>query len=330
MKACRLEFGEAAAPFMADFFRNNPVGWRSPGLFSQVLHDVMAGRELDACRDQLEKTKRSLSSLNKALNVSAPDSPAREEVRSFLMHVYRQDLAISGATTYYETKQLSMKGLGAAAEEEIRTGRDRLAEIRREMEDRGYWSGECGEWYAEGQSKVDLAESGLKKKLSRNLLLNPGFEEPPVSGGSRRKTVPAWSSVGALELTGDSHGGRHAATLKLTPADDFVLLEQPFTIAADCEGYVEFWLKKDGDFRVIPIIQYWNEGHTKKTEIGAADDFPYKTAVHDYTSYNGRFRLPPHVEQGVFKIYVDWHGFAPSREKTVYLDDAFVGCLPKK
>lgn len=185
------------------------------------------------------------------------------------------------------------------------------------------------EWYEEGEKKLNIAESGMRKDLSRNLIKNPGFEEPPVSDGLRKKTIAPWSAVGSLAWTNESHSGVHAATVRLKPSDNFALVEQSFTVAADCQGYVEFWLKKDGDFRVIPIIQYWNDDHAKKMEIAAADDFPFTAAVHDYVSYNGTFRLPPHATQAAFKIYADWHGFTPTREKNFYLDDVFVGCIVK-
>ena len=327
LKACRLEFGEEAAPYMADFFRNNPVGWRSASLYRQVLRDHMAGNELDASRDQLRKTEHALVSLKQALSTTTMDSPVREKLKGFLINTYKQNLVISATNAYYQTKQLTMKGMNSEASEVIKNGRNQLAEIRREMEGQGLWSNEELDWIEEGYRKLNSAEGSLKRAYSLNLMKNPGFEEQLDSVGHGKESIPRWSAFGSLELTQDSHSGRYAANLKLKPADNFVFIEQALNAAAGCNGYIEFWLKKDGDFRVIPVLQYWNADHTEKTEDLAVDDFPFNTAEQDYRMYNGRFHLPPHVTQAVFKIYADWFGFTPTHDKTLRIDDVFVGCM---
>jgi hypothetical protein len=330
LKACRLEFGETAAPYMADFFRNNPVGRRSASLFAATLRDVVPGDEADASRDQLNKTINAVSSLKKALSVTEPDGPARDKLTLLLKNTYQQQLAISGMASYYQARQLSMKGLSAEAAQEIKNGRDRLQDIRREMENSSLWSGESVTWYEEGDDRLKLAEAGLNKNRSPNLIKNPGFEERRNSAGSDKRSVPLWTSVGTVQLSRESHSGAAAASLQLKPSDSYVYMEQPFSVAAGCEAYVEFWLKKDGEFRAIPIIQYWNEDHTRKVESVAADDFPFNTAIGEYRRYSGKVRLPPHATQAVFKIYADWFGFTPNREKMLYIDDLFVSCGSNK
>ncbi|HUI45131.1 MAG TPA: hypothetical protein VL122_03935 [Nitrospirota bacterium] len=326
LKACRLEFGEEAAPYMVEFFRNNPIGWRNAGLYNQVLHDVMPGKELDACSDQLKKTKDALSSLKKALTVIRMNSPVRERLKRFLSNTYNQALVINGMTAYYQAKQLLAKGLNAEASEVIINVRNQIAAIRRKMEKTGYWSDESQVWHEESENSLKIAEAGIHKVLSRNLLKNPGFEEPLGPIDHNNKTIPWWSSFGSLEITQDSHSGRYAAKLKLKSSDDFVLMEQALAVVPGCNGYVEFWLKKDDNFRVIPVLQYWNADHTKKIEDLAVNDFPFNTAVQDYGMYSGTFLLPPHVTRAVFKIYADWFGFTPNQEKMLYLDDVFVSC----
>jgi hypothetical protein len=327
LEACRLEFGEAAAPYMAEFFRNNPVGWRSAALYGQVLRDSMAGKELDASRDQLRKAENALASLKQALDAAKMDSPVREKLKSFLSNTYRQVLLISATNTYSQANQLLMKGLNAEASEIIKNGRNRLAEIRREMEKQGYWSNEALEWLEEGNGKLKTAEDGLKKDHSMNLVKNAGFEERLDPGGHSRDSIPRWSSLGPLEIIQDSHSGRYAVSLTLKPADDFVFMEQAFDVAPGCNGYIEFWLKKDGDFRVIPTLQYWNADHTRGIEDLASKDFPFNTEEQDYRVYIGSFRMPPHVTRAVFKIYADWFGFTPTHDKALCIDDVFVSCI---
>ena len=327
LEACRLEFGEAAAPYMAEFFRNNPVGWRSAALYGQVLRESMAGTELDASRDQLRKAENALASLKQALGTAKMDSPVREKLKRLLSITYRQDLLISATTTYYQAKQLSMKGLNAEASEIINNGRNQLTVIRREMERQGYWSNEALEWFEEGNSKLETAEDGLKKDYSMNLMKNAGFEKSPDPVGHGRDSVPRWSSLGSLEIMQDSHSGRYAVSLTLKPADKFVFMEQAFDVAPPCNGYIEFWLKKDGDFRVIPTLQYWIDDHTRKIEDLASKDFPFNSAVQDYRMFNGRFRMPPHVTRAVFKVYADWFGFTPTHDKALCIDDVFVSCI---
>jgi len=325
LKACRLEFGETAAPFVADFLKNNTIGWRSPGLFSEILRDNMSGTEWEACSDQLTKTKNALASLKKALETDI-DSGVRVRLNVLLRNTYHQSLAITGAAVYYEAMKLSAQGLTSEAAQALKRGRDQLAETQEEMERRRIWSQETVGWFEEGSRRLKIAEAGLEKASSKNRINNPGFEEPTRSN----EPIPGWASIGSVALTDDSHSGEHAAHLSLRPSDRFVLLEQPFTVPAGCEGLVEFWMKKEGDFRVIPILQYWNEGHTKKIEKEAADDFPFSRPVKDYTRYIGILHLPPHVTQTVFKIYADWFGFTPVQEKALSLDDVFVGCGPIK
>jgi hypothetical protein len=325
LKACRLEFDEKAAPFIADFFKNNPVGWRSPLLFSRVLSDTMAGKELEACSDQFKKTNNALLSLKKALQADN-DSGVRARLNVLLKNTYHQSLAITGATSYYKAMKLSTKGLNSEASQELKNGRDQMAEIKREMERQGIWSNEAPQWYEAGSNRLKIAEASLKKDRSTNLIKNPGFEEQSDPSARSNESVLRWSSVGSMELAKDSHSGKYAANLKLKPSNHFVYIEQLFTVPPDCDGFVEFWIKKDGDFRVIPILQYWNKGHTRRIEDLAVNDFTFNKFVEDYTSYIGRLHLPPHVRQAVFKVYADWFGFVPTQEKALYLDDVFVGC----
>jgi hypothetical protein len=329
LKACRLEFGETAAPFIADFFKNNPIGWRSPELFSHLLLDAMAGKELEACYDQLNKTNNALLSLRKALQADI-DSRVRARLNIFLKNTYYQSLEIAGATAYYRAKKLSTKGLNSEALQEMKHGRNQLSEIRRKMEKQGIWSPEASEWFEAGSNKLKIAEAGLYKGRSVNLISNPDFEEPRDSSARSNEPIPYWSSAGSLKLTTDSHSGKYAANLTLKSSDNFVYLEQPFTVTADCDGFVEFWLKKDGDFRIIPILEYWNEDYAKRMDDLAVDDFLFNKLIQDYTNYNGRFRLPPHVTKAVFKIYADWQGFTPNLDKNLYLDDVFVGCVARQ
>jgi hypothetical protein len=328
LKACRLEFGQAAAPYMADFFRNNPVGWRGAALFSGVLRDVMTGKEADASWDQLDKTNKALTSLKNALSVASANDPVHERIKYYIRNTYRQNLVISGAEASYRAKQFMLKGSRLEAGNEIGNGRNRLAGIRREMENGGYWSDESREWYAEGERLLNMADTGMRKVHSPNLIKNPGFEERSRAAGVDKRTLPSWSAAGTLQLTGDSHSGTDAANLKLKPSDTHVYMEQSFDVAAGCEAYVEFWLKKEGEFRVIPILQYWNEDHTKKVETVAADDFTFNAVVGEYRRYYGKVRLPRYVRQAVFKVFADWYGFTPTQEKNLFLDDVFVGCDP--
>jgi hypothetical protein len=328
LKACRIEFGEEAAPYLVDFFRNNPVGWRSATLYNQVLRDVMAGQELDASRDQLNKTKNALTSLKKALNVKMIDSLMKEKLRRLLKYTYRQCLVISATTTYYQAKQLSTKDLNAEALEVIENGYNQLVEIQKEMEKMGCWSSESREWYEEGERRVKDAETGIRKSLSTNLLRNPGFEDTPAPSGLDNSTIPRWSSSGHLELSDNAHKGKWAAILKLKPSDEFVSIEQPFNVPAEKTCYVEFWLKKDGDFRVIPMFQY-RDAEGKKESL-AINDFPFVTIVPNYLNFSGFFRFPHHVKDASFRLYADWFGFIPNKEKSLYVDDIFVSCDHKK
>lgn len=330
LKACRLEFGSAAAPHMAEFFRNNPVGRRAPSGYGATLQEVLPGKELEASLDQLGKADRTLQSLKAALIAAGDDMALRERIRTLLANTYRQSLVISGAAASYRARQSSMRGSGEEAGKEIEKGRQRLALIRREMESGGYWSEEARAWYAEGERRLSLAASGRRGDLmSRNLIGNPGFEgSAGRSGAGAKRSLPGWSSTGDLEPAENSHSGKQAAQLKLTKSDSFVLMEQPISVAPSCEAYVEFWLKKDGEFRVIPMLQYVSEGQGKKVEEVAVADFPFGSAIDEYRFYSGTVRLPAQVRQATFKIYADWFGFTPVRDKSLYLDDVVVSCAP--
>ena len=290
----------------------------------------MPGKEPDASLDQLDKTNKAMLSLKNALQAAQEDGRVRKRIENFVENTYRQNLVISGVAASYRAKQLSMQGLSSEAINEIGNGRNRLSGIRREMVKEGYWSDESRDWYEEGERRLNMADTAARKILSQNLIKNPGFEEERNSAGSDKRSVPSWTSVGTVQLTRESHSGMAAASLKLKPSESYVYLEQPFTVAEGCETYVEFWLKKEGEFRVIPILQYWNEDQTKKVEAVAAEDFPFNTAIAEYRHYSGKVRLSPHATQAVFKIYADWFGFTPIREKMLYLDDLFVSCGSNK
>jgi hypothetical protein len=322
-KACRLEFGKSAAPFLADFFKNNVIGWRSPELFSRVLHETMAGEEWKACSDQLTKTQNALTSLEKALQADI-EGATRARLSVLLKNTYHQSLVITGLTAYYKAMELSARNLNVEASQELKNGLQRLGDIKRELERQGIWTDETREWFEAGGSGLKIAEAGLNKGHSINRVKNPGFEEPRTV--SAHAAIPSWSSVGAWDLIKDSHRGNYAARVSLTPSDSSVYLEQLIRLPANCNGFVEFWMKKDGNFRVIPIIQIWDKDHTKKMEDAAVDGFPYTSPVADYMIYQGRFHLPSHVTEAVFKIYADWQGFTPSNVKYIYIDDVFVGC----
>jgi len=325
LKACRLEFGDAGAQSVADFFKNNPIGWRSPGLFNQILFETVAGQEREACADQLSKTNHALTSLKKALH-SDIGIGVRARLNIFLKNTYCQSLVIAGATAYFDAIKLSSKGLNSEAAQAIQHGRDQLVEIRQEMEKQDVWSQESAEWFEEGIFRLKSAEHVLEIDSSMNLLKNAGFEE----ASRLKKPIPHWSWTGSPELTKNSHSGAYAVHLSLRPSERFVQLEQPFMVPRVCEGLVGFWIKKDDGFRVIPMLQYWNEEHTNKIEKAVTDDFPFNRSVQSYASYVGSFRLPPHATQAVFKIYADWFGFTPSQAKSLYLDDVFVGCGANK
>ncbi len=327
LKACRLEFGEAVAPYMADFFRNNPVGWRGASLYSQVLTNAMAGKELEASRDQLKKTETALLDLKKALTVVNTNSSTKEKLKGFLKNTYRQSLTITGTTAYHEGRQLLMKGLRAEASEEIRKGRQHLTEIRSEMARGGYWSDDSREWYEEGNGMLKTVEVGARRDASTNLVGNPGFEERSGSINDKKPAIPRWSTYGSLTLDKQAHSGNYAGELMLKPSEKFVLMEQAFKVRPECAGYVEFWLRKAGDFRVIPLFQYWDSSHSKKIEDLAISNFPSGSAVQNYSFYSGRHKFPPYVNEAVFKIYADWYGFSPTQEKTLSVDDVFVGCV---
>jgi|GEM_PF-3318053 len=329
LKACRLEFGETAAPFIADFFKNNPIGWRDPDLFSRVLLATATGNELEACSDQLTKVNYAIVSLTKALQSDINDG-VRTRLNIFLKHAYCQAFAITGATSSYKAMKLLSEGFSLEALRELNKGRDQLKDMKREMEQRAVWSKEMLPWFETGLSRLKTAEATLKKDGASNLLINAGFEEPGTAFGRQKEFAPHWSSVGSVVLSTDYHGGKYAANLKLSTGDKSVFIEQPFTVPRECQGFVEFWMKKDGDFRVIPIFQYWDESRTKKTEDLAANDFPFSKPVPNYARFRGRFRFPPHVTQAVFKIYADWEGFTPVLERNIYFDAAFIGCLARE
>lgn len=323
--ACRLQFGPGAAPQMADFFRNNPVGWRSVSAFGEMLEEVMPGQELEASLDQLAKTGLALQSLKSALLAPPEDAAVGAEVRNFLGATYRQYLVIAGTASFYKARELSVRGLNLEAGSEISSGRRRLARARQEMVDGGYWSDGSLTWYLAALRRLSLADTDRTPPRGANLIRNPGFEDAPLSRGAGGNLAP-WAFSGTVALTGESHGGKHAAIVRLTPSDPYVFLEQPLTVARGCEAYLDFWLKKDGEFRVIPLLQYWNENHTKKVESAAAFDFPFSAAVGEYRHYSGKVRLPPYATRAVFKIYADWFGFTPVQEKRLLLDDVSVQC----
>jgi hypothetical protein len=328
LKACRLEYGDVAAPYMADFFINNPIGWRSATLYGQVLNDVMAGHELDASCDQLKKVEKALSNLKGAIDTVKMDKPERDRLKYFLKSTYRQYLVIVGTTAYYQAKHLFANGLSTEAADVIKDSARKLTEIRREMEIKGYWSDDSQNWLNEGISRLIIAEIGLRKHHSSNLIGNPGFEEHFNTVGHDQKIIPKWSATaGSLTLSKDSHSGKYAGKLTLKPNDKFILLEQQFTISAKCKYYLEFWMKKKGSFRVIPLFQYNDIKHSKK-EFPALTDFPHTADVHEFTLYSGVYTFPSHIRQAVFKLYADWFGFAPANEKYFFVDDVFISCLP--
>jgi len=331
LKACRLAFGPAAAPFMAEFFANNPVGWRAPTLFAATLRDIGAGKELAACQDQLAKTEQALLAVKRALHALPEGSAHRERIRGFAANTYRQYLVISGLTASYLAEQWSRQGGALEADREIKDARGRMVGIRREMEHDGYWSDECRQWYSEGERRLLLVETGRGAAPGPNLIKNPGFEARSASRfpGKPSQSLDSWSAVGTLQLTRDSHSGKQAGRLKLKPTEASVYLEQQVSVPAGCQGYLEFWLKKDGEFRVIPILQYRDAAHNKKVEVAAVDDFPYTAPVGEYRRYYGKLRLPRQARQVVFKVFADWQGFIPDGEKHLNLDDVMLCCAPE-
>lgn len=327
LKACRLEFGPEAAPFMAGFFRDNPVGWRAPALFSDTLNAALPGEEPAASRDQLVKTDRALLSVKRALASLAQGDPGRERIRDFIASTYRQSLVISGMAASYQAEQSAQAGRGGEAKLAIGRAHQRLAEIKREMEAGGYWTDECRPWYAEGERRLVKVASVLSAVPAHNLVANPGFE----AGGSRgpgKGPVSSWSALGALRLTGESHSGQHAAQLKLTSSDTLVYVEQEVDVASGCEAYLEFWLKKDAGFRVLPILQYRGADRGGKVELAAVEDFPSNCAVPEYRRFYGKLRLPQGTRKAVFKMFADWQGFTPAGEKSLFLDDVVLSCVP--
>ena len=162
LKACRLEFGEPAAPFVAEFFRNNPVGWRSPELFGSVLHDVIQEDKPDACADQLVKVRRALESLKKGLQAEN-EGRTKSRLEVFLRNTYHQSLVITGETFSFKAMKLSAAGLNQEAPQELAQGRKELARIKGEMERQGIWSAEATAWYKVGSRSLATAEANLKK-----------------------------------------------------------------------------------------------------------------------------------------------------------------------
>lgn len=326
LRACRLEFGDKAAPFMVEFFQNNPVGRRNPVLFGSVLREVMAGKELEASRDQLQKAEKALIALKMAFSVVPPDSPTKKRLKSFLTNTYQQSLVIAGTLAALDAKYVSAHGSSPAVSGALRDGRSRLLEIRDEMKKAGLWSTESSAWFEAGNRRIEIVEVGMTRKgLSRNLIVNAGFESSPRSRVSS-EPIQGWSSAGNIILTQESHRGRYAARVVLKPSDQFVLLEQAIQTGRATSCYVEFWLKKDGDFRVIPMMQYRNKNHSERTEVESVEFFPFDTAIRDYTLYDGTIRVPPDADAAVFKIYADWHGFMPTAEKHFDVDDVLVDC----
>lgn len=329
LRACKSKFGEAAGPYMVEFFAFNPVGWRTATLYSQVLTDVKPGNELHASLDQLNKAEQALAKLKEAADAAMLDRPARERLNIFMTNTYRQRLVLIGTTTYYQANEYIAAGRQKDAEDVIKIGTRKLSETRQEMELKGYWSDDSHKWFEQGNLRLFLAENNSKNFRASNLIGNPGFEEPLRIDGQPLKRVPKWlATSGSLELSKKGRSGRYAGKLTLKPTDRYVILEQPIHHAVRCKYYIGFWMKKAAGFRVVPIIQYWDTVTGRKTESTATVDLPPAAEVPRFTLYSGVVSPPPQAKQVVFQIYADWFGAVPTEEKHLYIDDITVSCLP--
>ncbi len=159
----------------------------------------------------------------------------------------------------------------------------------------------------------------------KNLITNSSFED--VQDGK----ILGWRGSN-LTQTSDAHSGKNAAKLTLSPEQKSVVLSsQPFKVEPGAEYYVEFWIKKDGGCRVIPMLVFWPGDYTKRKEIGMKD-FPYRDEIKEYTNYLEIIKAPKdkNFVYGKFRIYVDWYGVTKSGTKSLFIDDVIVYKISKK
>ncbi|MEM2117277.1 MAG: hypothetical protein QW754_06090 [Thermoplasmata archaeon] len=161
-----------------------------------------------------------------------------------------------------------------------------------------------------------------KNKIPINLIQNASFEE------INEKGIPVkWGFEGLEFKIEDLKEKGKVIKLTLLPNKEYgAFFSSMFEIEPGVEYYVEFTLKKDGGFRLIPMIVFWPGTREKRKEV-LVTNFPAYPGninpVEEFKVFYGVVKAPEETEfkQAYIRFYLDWFRQEKIESKNLYIRD---------
>jgi hypothetical protein len=148
-----------------------------------------------------------------------------------------------------------------------------------------------------------------------NLIQNPFFKD--VKGDR----AIGWS--GDYTLIQNASAAGNALQLTLRPRDRYAIISSSvFSPDSGTEYYLELRCKKDGNFRVIPMIVFESDNSKDCKRISLAE-FPYRKEIPCFDTFSGIIKSPDNFKiykEGRFNLFADWFGGNPDSDKSLMIE----------
>lgn len=327
VRACELEYGSTAGQSMTAFYRNNPLGWRGPDLIYRCLNRLGHRDRIKAIEHQIELADRAVAALQKANRSGCPESASKRDISRLLKTTQTQKMFLTGALYRFRSVDALFNGDHENAEKAAGVGLNYLDAYINPVKSDKVWKRKENAWKESSTQRLKTILLGiqLKKNGAKNLITNPGFEQP--AGSSAPHSSWVFKNSGA-EPTLDRRSGRYASVFTLKPAAHFASMSHPISISPDIAYYLEFWIKKENRARMVPLMVYKDNRGRRILQKIISNDLKPIDVVEEFELISTVLRVPESAAAAEFSIRMDWFGTSPTKTIDLMVDDVFFAAIP--